>query len=67
MLLAISFMFVSCSNDDVEPYEYMTRTEEIFPGAECPNGGIRISEGADRNGNFYLDGSEVVKTFVVCN
>jgi hypothetical protein len=36
-------------------------------GVNCPNGGIRISAGSDKNSNDTLDDSEITSTSFVCN
>ncbi|NOT20839.1 MAG: OmcA/MtrC family decaheme c-type cytochrome [Sideroxydans sp.] len=37
------------------------------PVASCPNGGISVDTGIDKNGNGILDASEVINTQYVCN
>lgn len=37
------------------------------PGADCPNGGVRIYSGIDTNRNGTLDASEILITRFVCN
>jgi hypothetical protein len=34
---------------------------------DCPNGGVLIQVGIDKNGNGYLKGNEILDTAVVCN
>ena len=37
------------------------------PGANCPNGGIKIESGPDLNGDGVLDGDEVAQVQYVCS
>ena len=47
----------------------LTRTSQEPPGANCPNGGIKIEAGIDTNGNGELDAPEIntASTAYVCN
>ena len=38
-----------------------------YPGANCASGGVKLSYGADDNGNSTLDGAEVDGSLYVCN
>ena len=40
---------------------------ETEPSEDCPNGGIMIQSGLDKNQNEILDSSEIDQTEVVCN
>lgn len=56
---------VGPSGDDGHAALASTSTEP--PGANCPDGGIKIQVGVDTNDNGTLDASEVTSTSYVCD
>ncbi len=45
----------------------LIRTVNEPIGANCPNGGIKIENGLDENGNGVLDEAEVISSTFLCN
>lgn len=45
----------------------LIRFDQSAPTDKCPNGGITVYTGLDRNGNNVLDSDEVTETTYVCN
>jgi hypothetical protein len=53
--------------DIKDPYGHWLTELKNAKAADCPNGGVEIRVGIDKNGNGYLKGSEILDTAVVCN
>jgi hypothetical protein len=73
MLLLSVFMVVSCgdgkktlSEEGVILIEERSLSEEEIE-EECPNGGVKIVTGFDKNGNGVLDEDEIYDTYFVCH
>ena len=64
--LALLFAVVTTGCAGQDGTSYLTDLHDEAPGANCPTGGVRISTGADDNGNGSLDSSEVADTKYVC-
>jgi len=50
-----------------DPQPSMIETEEVEPGPECANGGIRILVGFDENNDGMLQSNEVDSSSILCN
>lgn len=50
-----------------EPQSSIIGTEEVEPGTECANGGIRILVGFDENSDGMLQSNEVDSSSILCN
>ncbi len=48
-------------------YSVAVKVAGAAPVASCPNGGIAVQSGIDKNGNGVLDPAEVTNTQYVCN
>ena len=49
------------------PSGTLVRVDTLAAGADCANGGHRVSAGVDANANGSLDADEVAQTRVACN
>jgi hypothetical protein len=49
------------------PHGQVSGVAEEPAGANCPAGGLKLTSGADDNGNGVLEGSEIETTKYVCN
>ena len=62
---------VICHGEPGQPGEdgasSVIATEDIPPGEECAEGGVRIDVGLDEDGDGELDPSEVTDSHTVCN
>jgi hypothetical protein len=67
VLLIAALALAACGddNDGTVVHDLVTTSNEL-PGANCPDGGVAISSGADTNGDGTLDASEVTKTSYIC-
>jgi hypothetical protein len=45
---------------------FSTEIDDVLPGTECPDGGLRIEQGLDADRSGSLDGDEVVKSRTRC-
>ena len=71
-LLAIATALSACTDDGsgaavVTRAPMLVATTAEAGGADCAAGGVRISSGADTNGNAILDASEVSNVQYACN
>ncbi len=64
-LAACCLLALACNNggDKVT----LTKLTNVSSDTKCPNGGVKITAGADKNGNGQLDDSEVTQTEELCN
>ncbi len=56
---------VACNNSGGAPG--LSRLTDVSSDTKCPNGGVKIAVGTDKNGNGTLDDNEVTQTSEVCN
>lgn len=61
---ALFAMVAACGGNG---HDALVATATEPAGANCPNGGVAITVGEDKNGNGVLDPGEVTQTRYVCN
>ena len=70
-LIAILLLNISCTVEDPEPAKdglsSMLITSTFEPNENCPNGGVKVESGLDRNENEILDPEEIDQTQLICH
>lgn len=65
--LLLFFSLICCKMEGPAGLNSLVEITDENAGANCPNGGEKISAGIDKNSNGILDASEIVSTKFVCN
>jgi hypothetical protein len=65
--LVLLFAFACGGNVTLGGPPTLVRVDNEPPGVNCADGGVAIKTGVDKNGNGFLDDSEVTSTQYVCN
>jgi hypothetical protein len=64
----LALVVAGCSSDvALGGPNTLVRVDPEPAGPNCPDGGLAINTGLDRNGNGYLDDDEILSTQYVCN
>ncbi|PWV51959.1 hypothetical protein [Chitinophaga sp. S165] len=69
-LFVAAALSTSCEKDKEQGpngLQSLVDIEQNAPGEKCPNGGITVKNGIDKNRNNILDGEEIQDTKYVCN
>ncbi len=64
-LIAAALVIVACNNGATKPV--LTQLTDVSSDTKCPTGGVKISAGADTDGNGTLEASEVTQSSELCN
>ncbi|SEB37995.1 hypothetical protein SAMN04489761_0298 [Tenacibaculum sp. MAR_2009_124] len=69
ILISLVFFFISCEDgkNGINGSNSLVKTSIEPKSINCPDGGIKIESGLDKNGNNILENEEVDKIDFICN